>query len=54
MITKPSISALKILKIAQKALKRGDKKEARYWARQAVVLLPEKEEPWLIFGTYIT
>ncbi len=50
MITKPSPSAIKLLKIANKALLSGNKAEARYWAMQAVAVLPNREEPWIILA----
>ena len=48
MITKPSPSAIKLIKIANKALLSGNKAEARHWAMQAVAVLPNREEPWII------
>ncbi len=39
------------LKSAYQALKAGQNRIARRWAQQAVAILPEKEEPWLLLAS---
>lgn len=42
--------ALQALRLAQRALKAGDRRSARRWAEEAVALAPEREGPWLLLA----
>jgi multiple sugar transport system permease protein len=44
------IPASQALKLANEALKRGDKQAARYWAQVTVSMVPNMEDPWLIMA----
>ncbi|MFC2042887.1 L,D-transpeptidase family protein [Chloroflexota bacterium] len=49
-MTKPSDPVTNSIDHAIKALKRGERLEARRWAEKAVSLAPEREEPWLVLA----
>jgi hypothetical protein len=42
--------ALRAVREAQGALRRGDRRAARRWAERAAALAPHREEPWLILA----
>ncbi len=45
-----SAQALHAIRQSRVALRAGDRRSARHWAEQALILAPNREEPWLLMA----